>query len=761
MVYVNGSEGSWATNAGTSHPSGVAAHSSPNLIYFNSWTAHTGHDTRLYRTSGIDLSGFSDISISFWMYHDTGFSTANDRIQMQVSTNGGTVWNNVGSPISRYNAAAQWTQHTVDLNAYTGPGYTDVRVALLGISAWGNDIHIDDIRIHLPCTAATGGLVAGTVYDQNTGLHIANVPVKSAASSAVSGSTGIYVLFAPAGAQDVTAIGPRGYDNVTESVSVAAAATTGQNFTLPAGLLAATPKSLTFDVSADTPTASQGFTLSNSGNRAANYKTFTIPGIFPGYAPTGPFAVSTPHTAPPHLNDNDASALSIDIIPRSITPMAAGNVTASWDTGLVSAWGIGFNTVDTDLWLGNIGAGGGDDLDYRFTTAGVNTGDTIATATWMSAFAADMTYNPFTNKLWQVNVGGDDCIYELDPVLLTVTGNKICPAFGTSERGLAFDPVSSTYYSGSWNDSIINHFGPDGTILDSKNTGLSISGLAFNPETRHLFVMTNAKTTSDPTLYDVYVLDTNDDYTSLGGFNLIMDNGTKAFADNAQAGLEIDCSGNLWAVNQATQKVYIADSGETGVCDWLVVRWLTVTPATGTAAASGSAASAASVDASGQPAGTYRAFVRVANDTPYGDIIVPVTMNVSATTTTTVPPCADKDGDGYLIGNNCTPLDCNDNDTFYNELCPDCEVKLIPRARGWLLGEKEKTRVLLVIGKGRTEFDDSTDVRWENDGISVVSKLVFMKRFMLMRVRIDGAALDKGSYRALIGTCSATLSLVK
>ncbi len=85
-----------------------------------------------------------------------------------------------------------------------------------------------------------------------------------------------------------------------------------------------------------------------------------------------------------------------------------------------------------------------------------------------------MTYNPFTNTLWQVNVGGDNCIYELDPTTKTSTGNKICPAFGTSQRGLAFDPLTNTYYSGSWNDSIINHFAPDGTMLDSLSVGLSI-----------------------------------------------------------------------------------------------------------------------------------------------------------------------------------------------------------------------------------------------------------------------------------------------
>jgi hypothetical protein len=133
----------------------------------------------------------------------------------------------------------------------------------------------------------------------------------------------------------------------------------------------------------------------------------------------------------------------------------------------------------------------------------------------------------------------------------------------------------------------------------------------------------------------------------------------------------------------------------------------------------------------------------------------------STTTTTQAPAgCIDKDGDGY--GDNCTAgPDCDDNDSFYNKICPDCTVKVIPRARGWFLGEKEKTRRLLVIGPKGTVFDQNTPVRWETCEIAVLSKCVLFKRFMFMKVSIDGAALGKGDYRALIGTCSGKLTLVK
>jgi hypothetical protein len=123
-------------------------------------------------------------------------------------------------------------------------------------------------------------------------------------------------------------------------------------------------------------------------------------------------------------------------------------------------------------------------------------------------------------------------------------------------------------------------------------------------------------------------------------------------------------------------------------------------------------------------------------------------------------PCIDLDGDGY--GENCdSGPDCDDSDIFYNEICPDNRtVKIIPKALGWFLGEKKKTRGVLVIGPKGTVFDENTPVRWETDAIGVLNKRVFFKRLMLLHLSIDGSKLDKGEYRALIGNCSGKLALV-
>ena len=125
---------------------------------------------------------------------------------------------------------------------------------------------------------------------------------------------------------------------------------------------------------------------------------------------------------------------------------------------------------------------------------------------------------------------------------------------------------------------------------------------------------------------DVYVLDVNNSYSIVGAFNL-MNVGVHAFADYDQAGLEMDCNGNLWAVNQSNKLAYKADSGETGACGWQAA-WLSATPNTGTVAPGISTDIAVNVNATGMPVGTYEAYLRIVTNTPYGDLIVPVNLTI-------------------------------------------------------------------------------------------------------------------------------------
>ena len=136
----------WATATGTVHPTGGGVHSAPNLAYFNSYTVSAPNAARLYQSvSGVDLSGATGtLVVEFWMYHDIGYTSA-DTVQVQLSTDAGTTWANVGAAVPRYDGSVGWKKHSVDITSYAGQ--PDVRLGFNATSAFGNDCHIDDVAV--------------------------------------------------------------------------------------------------------------------------------------------------------------------------------------------------------------------------------------------------------------------------------------------------------------------------------------------------------------------------------------------------------------------------------------------------------------------------------------------------------------------------------------------------------------------------------------------------------------------------------------
>jgi len=138
-----GSEGNWLRSQGTAHPSGFTAQNGLYLAYFNSYNAHSGHNTML-QTGYLDFTAYSSVSLSFWMFHEGGYPSSQDRVQIMGYNN--QIYSNVGDPVIRPQAPyGEWRQHTISLNQYAGLNY--VKIAFLGISEYGNDIHIDNVEI--------------------------------------------------------------------------------------------------------------------------------------------------------------------------------------------------------------------------------------------------------------------------------------------------------------------------------------------------------------------------------------------------------------------------------------------------------------------------------------------------------------------------------------------------------------------------------------------------------------------------------------
>jgi M6 family metalloprotease-like protein len=143
---ISGTTGAWTAVGSGTYPS-TSPHGGTSMADFNSWHAYSGSQTRLYQTTGIAIPSSSTASsLSFWMSHDTGYSSAADQLQVQVSTDGSS-WSNVGSPVMRYNGTTGWSQVTLDLSAYKGQ--SDVRIGFLGTSYYGNDIYLDDLTLNV------------------------------------------------------------------------------------------------------------------------------------------------------------------------------------------------------------------------------------------------------------------------------------------------------------------------------------------------------------------------------------------------------------------------------------------------------------------------------------------------------------------------------------------------------------------------------------------------------------------------------------
>ena len=133
------------------HPYGYPPYDGDKLIYYNSFEVYPTYTARL-ETPTLDCASYNDVSLSFYMFHDTELPDSDDQIQIQVRIDGGD-WESVGEPFHRVNGLEhEWDLNTVDLSELAA-GESDVVVAFRGISAYGNDMGIDLITIGGTSTA--------------------------------------------------------------------------------------------------------------------------------------------------------------------------------------------------------------------------------------------------------------------------------------------------------------------------------------------------------------------------------------------------------------------------------------------------------------------------------------------------------------------------------------------------------------------------------------------------------------------------------
>ncbi len=229
--------------------------------------------------------------------------------------------------------------------------------------------------------------------------------------------------------------------------------------------------------------------------------------------------------------------------------MSVGDVILSWPVPIevLSPWGLGFDK--TNLWI--------SDSDYYanhiVTPEGVHTGKMLD-AYWAGAWPGDMAYDPNHELMWQVNVGGDNGIYGLDPATGAVVESITSGGAWTtvSQRGLAYDDETDTFYIGGWNQDIVYHikglsWDEPGATIDQWYFPVSIGGMAWHPD-GVLWIASNA---IPDMIYGVDV--------ATRGIVAQFQHPFRGM--NSVAGLVTNRDGNLWVMSLSNRTVYLVYTG--------------------------------------------------------------------------------------------------------------------------------------------------------------------------------------------------------
>ena len=572
----------------------------------------------------IDLSSEPQVYLSFWWHEYSDENDADDGVFL--SDDSGATWCNI---FSFNDGPGAYAYESIDLTAAAGTcgmtmgANTQIKFQFYDNFSIPTDGYTsDEVKLSGNCNPpADGGLLVGNVYDANTSGVLNGAQVDSdggetaeavATPQDANVDDAFYTIFSPSGSHTFTGTMSGGYGPDVKTPTIVNGDTVAQSFNLPAGQLSADPLNMSITLQMGM-SGTLPLTLTNVGGLDAAYEMFEMDG---GWAPLGPF--ETPEWVVKTFKSNDPDARRVNRPTLTAPPYAAGDVIQSWAVSQSSPWGVAYDAFNDTVWVGE---GWGDNNIYEYATDGTATGRSYP-FTWSPANGpADIAYNWNTGMLWSLDVGGDNCIHEIDPDS-GVTGNTICPAFSISQRGVTYDPATDTYFAGSWNDASVHRFDHTGAILSSVDVGLDVAGLAYNPDTEHLFVMDNHSPNQ------VSVLDVANGYALIGQFSVT------GFGDYAGAGLEFGSNGTLWAVNQAANEVVQFESGESSSLGAMDVPWLSEDPITGTVSAATNQVIDITFDAGAvsQP-GDYMAQLKVNHDTPYALANAPVTMTVTSPAT--------------------------------------------------------------------------------------------------------------------------------
>lgn len=606
------------------------AHSGTNVWATNLAGLYNPNENGYITSPLIDLSSLSDgpFSLSWWQFLQTEKNW--DYAGVEVSNDGGSSFTTVLDMSGKY--SMNWTKQVIELDSSYAVENFVIRFKLdsdNGVQFEG--FYIDDIMVYRQqpgCNKVSGGLVFGQVRDRNTGTGLVEAVVSGAHDDVTTFENpadpnlpkGVYFAFAPAEQTSLTATYP-GYSSDTATVNVLADEVVRQDFELGAGHLVVDVKELYQRLYAGFMEDTFTVRLTNDGTADVTYTIHEAYGhsLVPTAKPTFKLAgVSQPHVFEPKLLSATAKQAPIIRAPSEDIPNEEANILSQFSTGHVKSWSLAYDTTQDTVWVGETLSSPGDSEQFLeiFLLNGTSLGTMNSYFASDQSFIADGTYDPLRGTLWFMVVADNSCIHEVDVDTRTTTGRKICPDWTRSQTGLAYDPITDTFFASSWGDNSVTQFNRDGEILQHVQLELPISGLAFNYTTKHLYAMVR-RDASQPSLQ---ILDPNDNFSILKSFSF------PARTYGFQAGLGIDCKGHAWVLDQVQNQVLEVDVGEQMTCI-SGLDWVDVTPETGVLQPGKSVDLSVRLFADAVEFGHYEGRLRITEDTPYAQPNVNLTMD--------------------------------------------------------------------------------------------------------------------------------------
>jgi subtilisin family serine protease len=466
------------------------------------------------------------------------------------------------------------------------------------------------------------GLVRGTITDANDKQAIAGSAVNLQRSgntvTATTDSTGFYQAEVALGSFTVIA-SRASYETARSNLVIGSEGTVlTQDFALKTPNFEANPSSLEVVVPAG-ESRKRSVTVRNSGSATGNWEFKEVSGG--ALSDPAAQAAKTPRALPKGFDPNGRTTqgLSSGVSAKvaKAEPDAPGTVLKQWPINELSVgWGAGYNG-------GNVYATDASALAIgQYSTDGAFARQFPAN---FGGWPADLTFVPSRGLLCQVTVGGDNgirCLNQAGQVVNTITG----PWSTISQRGLAYRADDDSFYVGGWNQGIIYHVKglsyPDaGAVISQCAPGgnlFNIAGLAYSPRGA-LWISPNAATEAITAVNP----DTCAQITS------VADPNPAAFTG---AGLELDDTGNLWAISQNSGGKSTASLIESPIPSFADVPWLSESVTSGSLGAGSGQQIDISIDATNLQPGVYGATIfLISNAAKRSTIGIPIKVVVPKT----------------------------------------------------------------------------------------------------------------------------------